>query len=241
MWGRIMSNINPPVVLRDGTLALPVNTVPGDPSDHGPVTSGLVLVGGDNEQWTPLGMVPSNLADMATYLEPAVAKCAPPNDNQLLMLLRTNIGELWASRSTDSGATWSVAFQTPFRNPDSKVNLIQWRGPDGGGGSPKDGDLVLALNPNANWGPASCNATHPYCARTPLSLTVSRDCGGSWGPLFDVEVDTGDHWGYGYPTAHQCTTTGSDAPAICLTYSASGNVTVKGGIRFSVVPAALLK
>ena len=233
--GRIMSNINPPVLLRGGALALPVNTVPGDPRDAGPVTFGLVLVGGDGEQWRPLGTVPANLVAMTTYIEPAVAACAAPLDGQLLALMRTNIGELWAARSTDSGASWTVPYQTPFRNPDSKVNLLQWRGAGAGGGAPADGDLVLALNPNATWGPA-CNATQPYCARAPLSLTVSRDCGGSWGPLFNVEVAADGENSFGYPTALQCTDA-AGAPAICLTYSVGGP---SSGIRFSVVPAASL-
>ena len=236
VWGRIMSNINPPVVLRGGALALPVNTVPGDPRDGGPVTFGLVLVGGDGEQWQALGTVPANLAGMATYLEPAVAACAAPLDGQLLALLRTNIGELWAARSTDSGASWSVPYATPFRNPDSKVNLLQWRGAGAGGGAPADGDLILTLNPNATWGP-SCNATQPYCARAPLSLAVSRDCGGSWGPLYDVEVAADGEGSFGYPTARQCTDA-AGAPAVCLTYSMGG--ANYSGIRFTVVPAANL-
>jgi hypothetical protein len=235
VWNRSMSNINPPVRLPDGALGLPVDTVPGKAGERGPVTSGLVIVGGDGELWTPLGIIPSpELGNISTYLEPAVAACAPPLDNQLLALLRTNIGELWSARSTDSGASWSVAFRTPFQNPDSKVNLLQWSGPGAGGGAPADGDLVLALNPFS-----SCNNSAPYCPRTPLSLTVSRDCGGSWGPLYDVEVDAGDHWGYGYPTAQQCTDQGGE-PAICLTYTVTSNGTGHGGIRYSVVPAANL-
>ena len=242
VWNRSMSNINPPVRLRDGTLALPVDTVPGVSSENGPVTSGLIVVGGDGELWSPLGFVPSpELAQISTFLEPAVAKCPPPLDNQLLMLLRTNIGQLWASRSTDSGATWSTAYETPFRNPDSKVNLFQWSGPSAGGNAPRDGDFVLLLNPNAEWGPKGCNATQPYCARTPLSLTVSRDCGGSWGSLYDIEIDANDHWGFGYPTAQQCNSSAvTGASAICLTYSVSTNGTVPGGIRYSIVPATNL-
>jgi hypothetical protein len=235
-WGRIMSNINPPVVLRGGALALPVNTVPGAPSDAGPVTFGLVLVGGDAEPWAPLGTVPTNFAGRATYLEPAVARCAPPLDGQLLALLRTDIGELWAARSTDSGASWTAAFETPFRNPDSKVNLLQWKGAGAGGGAPADGDLVLTLNPNATWG-AACNATRPYCQRAPLAMAVSRDCGGSWGPLYNVEVDAGGEHSFGYPTARQCTDA-AGAPAICLTYSVGA--ANQSGIRFAVVPAANL-
>jgi hypothetical protein len=240
VWGRVVSNINPPVTLRGGALALPVNTVPGVPSDTGPVTFGLLLVGGDGEQWQPLGTVPANLINMTTYIEPAVAACAAPLDDQLLALMRTNIGELWASRSTDSGASWTVPYKTTFRNPDSKVNLMQWRGPSAGGGAPADGDLVLTLNPNATWGPGlGCNATNPYCARAPLSLTVSRDCGGSWGPLYDVETAAdgpGEH-SFGYPTARQCEDA-TGAPAICMTYSMGS--TNGSGIRFAVVPAANL-
>jgi len=239
-WGRIMSNINPPVALRGGVLALPVNTVPGGGGDTGPVSFGLVVVGGDGERWAPLGLAPSDLANVSTYLEPAVARCAPPLDGQLVALLRTNIGELWAARSTDAGASWSAAYQTPFRNPDSKVNLLQWRGAGAGGGAPADGDLVLALNPAADWSPGSgCNATHPYCPRAPLALTVSRDCGGSWGPLYNVETAGGGERSFGYPTALQCTDARGE-PAICLTYSVGTDGSTYGGIRFAVVPAANL-
>ena len=240
VWGRVMSNINPPVRLPSGALALPVNTVPGDPKDQGPVTFGLVVVGAtDSQQWAALGTQPRDLAAFTTYLEPAVARCAPPLDGQLLALLRTDIGELWAARSTDAGASWSAAYQTPLRNPDSKVNLLQWRGAGAGGGAPADGDLVLTLNPNAPWSASGCNATHPYCPRTPLALAVSRDCGGSWGPLYSVEVDGDGEVSFGYPTALQCEDAGG-APAICITYSLGTDGSKYGGIRFAVVPAANL-
>ena len=239
VWGRIMSQINPPVVLRDGSLALPVYTTPGDSGDHGPVTSGLVLVGGDGEQWTPKGVLPTSLINITVYQEPAVAVCAPPNDDQLLMLIRTGILELWAARSTDEGASWSLPYATPLQNPNSKVNLLQWTGDGAGGDAPAHGDLVLILNPFAN-----CSApSNGYCPRSPLSLSVSRDCGGSWGPLFDVEIDgvvDGVMEGsFGYPTGHQCTDADGE-PAICITYSVGTNVTGTGGIRFTVVPAKIL-
>jgi hypothetical protein len=234
VWGRIMSNINPPVALRGGALALPVDTVPGGAGDTGPVTAGLVLVGADGEQWAPLGVVPSNLANLSVYLEPAVAACAPPNDGQLLMLLRSQIQQLWAARSTDGGGTWSVAYRTPLANPNSKVNLFSWRGAGAGGGAPADGDLVLTLNPVSN-----CTNPTGYCARAPLAIAVSRDCGGSWGAPFNVEVAGGGENSFGYPTAGQCADAGG-APAICITYSVGANGTGTGGIRFSVVPAALL-
>jgi hypothetical protein len=236
VWGRSMSNINPPVTLPDGALALPVNTVPGVPRDGGPVTSGLVLVGADGEQWAPLGVVPFNLANLSTYLEPAVAACAAPNGNQLLMLLRTQVLQLWAARSTDAGATWTPAFQTPLQNPNSKVNLFSWKGPGAGGNAPADGDLVLFLNPFGNCSnPSKAN----YCPRTPLAITVSRDCGGSWGPLYVVEEAADGETSFGYPTAAQCEGAGG-APAICATYSLGTDGSKFGGIRFSVVPAANL-
>ena len=173
----------------------------------------------------------ADLANISTYLEPAVAACAPPNEGQMVMLLRTNIQQLWAARSTDGGSSWSVAYRTPLPNPDSKVNLFSWRGAGAGGGAPADGDLVLTLNPVAN-------CTTPYCPRAPLAIAVSRDCGGSWGPLFNVELAGGGEGSFGYPTAMQCADAGG-APAVCLTYSV-GAQGGQGGIRFSVVPAALL-
>ena len=111
-----------------------------------------------------------------------------------------------------------------------------WRGGGGGGGAPADGDLVLTLNPDATWGP-SCNASQPYCARAPLALTVSRNCGGSWGPLYNVEVDGGGEHSFGYPTARQCADAARQ-PAVCLTYSLGGSN--HSGRRFAVVPAANL-
>jgi len=237
-WGRASDAINPPVRLRDGSLALPVYTVPGRAGDGGPVSFGLVAVGGDGAPWSPLGLAPSDLAGVSTFLEAAVARCAPPLDGQLLALLRTNVGALWAARSADAGASWTAAYETPFRNPDSKVALLQWEGPGAGGGAPADGDLVLALNPAAAWGPA-CNASHPYCARTPLALAVSRDCGGSWGPLYTVEAEGGGERAFHYPTVRQCADA-RGAPAVCMTYSVNTDGSEFGGIRFAVVPAASL-
>jgi hypothetical protein len=246
VWGRSMATLNPPVALQSpssphqGGLAMPVETIAGVPGDHGPVTAGLVMVGRDGEPWAPLGVVPTDMANRSTYLEPAVAVCPPPNDNQLLMLLRTNIQQLWAARSTDSGASWSVAYRTPFENPDSKVTLLQWRSGDTNkantGSGPSDGDLVLVLNPFSN-----CSSPSGYCPRTPLSIAVSRDCGGSWGPLYHVEEGPGS---FAYPTARQCVDAATGEPALCLTYSASFNPnatnTTEAGIRYAVVPAANL-
>jgi hypothetical protein len=275
-WGRSMATLNPPVALPSsssppragggaaagGRLAMPVETIAGVPGDHGPVTAGLVVVGGDGETWTPLGVVPSDMANISTFLEPAVAVCPPPNGEQLLMLMRTNIQQLWAARSTDAGATWSVAYRTPFANPDSKVTLVQWQAstPPAHGNSNSDtnsnsnsnsngsnkglllsdGDLLLVLNPYSN-----CSSPSGYCPRTPLSIAVSRDCGGSWGPLYHVEEGPGS---FHYPTARQCVDDATGAPAICMTYSVTttttdattGATTTEAGIRYAVVPAANL-
>lgn len=216
---------NPPVVLAGGAWGVPIGAVP-----PGIVTAGLAVSShGGAGPWTAGTPLPGNYANTSTFLEPSVAACTSEPSGRLLMLLRTQIGQLWTSASGDFGASWSPAVNTGLRNPNSKTNLVAWGLPPAGAMLP--GDVILAYNPVSD-----CNTS--YCPRNPLSVAATRDCGATWGTRFDVDTDnvTGS---FGYPTMRQC---GALATRVCISYTVSTKETGtwRTGIGFVRFDAALI-
>jgi predicted neuraminidase len=106
-------------------------------------------------------------------IQPAVWESAP---GRVHMLARSTCGRICRSDSDDGGRTWAPLAPTALPNNNSGIDLAAL----------PDGRLVLALNPvTENWG-----------ARTPLSLLISADNGGSWQPWRDLETGAGE---YSYP------------------------------------------
>ena len=91
-------------------------------------------------------------------------------------LMRSGEGWIYRSDSTDGGATWSEGYPTNLPNNNSGIDLTRLPG----------GELLLAYNPvGENFGP-----------RSPMSLAVSRDGGGSWTRLCDLQAGPGE---FSYP------------------------------------------
>jgi hypothetical protein len=94
------------------------------------------------------------------------------------MLIRSNAGKIYKSDSTDFGLTWCKAYETPYPNPNSGIDLIKL----------EDETIVLCMNPvGADWG-----------NRAPLVLMRSFDGGNTFEEFFKLEAIKGDYE-FSYP------------------------------------------
>ena len=107
-------------------------------------------------------------------MEPSIAQRA---DGSLLMSLRTQIGAVFLADSTDEGATWSRAYTSGLRSPESCTCLRRLPGTD---------DLILF------WNDSEYIHDHHHCGiRSPLSAARSSDGGKTWTKIGDI--DAGDN------------------------------------------------
>ena len=94
------------------------------------------------------------------------------------MLIRSNAGKIYKSDSTDFGMTWCKAYETPYPNPNSGIDLVKL----------EDNTVVLCMNPvGADWG-----------NRAPLVLMRSFDGGNTFEEFFKLEDIKGDYE-FSYP------------------------------------------
>lgn len=83
------------------------------------------------------------------------------------MFMRSSEGVIYSSESRDDGLTWSKAEKTKLPNNNSGIDIAQL----------KNGNLVLVYNPvRKNFG-----------ARSPISFSISKDNGKTWGESQDIE------------------------------------------------------
>jgi sialidase-1 len=103
------------------------------------------------------------------------------NDGRLLMILRTQLGTIYASYSADQGLTWSKAATWNVVAPEAPATLRR---------IPATGDLLLIYNPVYRAG-----AGHGG-PRTPLVLAISADEGATWRQRADLETATDQTYAY---------------------------------------------
>lgn len=136
---------NQVVRLPNAGMALPFFSARATPSQTGFEGAGLVASpAGGAGPWATLAGNVSLPANASYYLEPAVAQCGS-SPSSLLMLLRSQVGRVYAAASLDAGLSWGAPWATGLPNPNSKVDLASWSAPAGDGLAP--GDLLLAYNP----------------------------------------------------------------------------------------------
>lgn len=111
-------------------------------------------------------------------MEPEVLEL---NDGSVLMIIRTQLGEIYASRSSDRGETWSQAEPWGVKSPESPATLRR---------IPSTGDLLLVWNPDYQQG------TNHGGGRTPLVAAVSKDEGRTWGPHRVLEDRADQQYAY---------------------------------------------
>jgi sialidase-1 len=98
------------------------------------------------------------------------------SDGRLLMIMRTMLGAIYKSESTDGGKSWSKGESLGVESPQSCPELLK---------HPKSGALVLIWNASRfdpKW------FSHQG-KRTPLSAAVSKDGGKTWSPPRHIETD----------------------------------------------------
>ena len=100
---------------------------------------------------------------MRGAMEPSVAELP---DDELVMSMRTQLGSVFLSHSTDQGETWCPAQTNGLRAPETANCLRCLPGTD---------HLLLL------WVDSAYDPTHHhYGVRTPLTLGISRDRGRHW-------------------------------------------------------------
>ncbi len=97
------------------------------------------------------------------------------NNGQLLMHMRTELGAVFQSLSTDGAMTWSKPQTTGLRAPESMPCLVK---------IPTSGDLLLIWN-DSRFDPDFDHSGK----RTPLTTAISRDDGKTWQNRKNIETD----------------------------------------------------
>jgi len=95
-------------------------------------------------------------------VEPCIAELA---DGSLMMSIRTGRGQIYLSRSTDGGETWSEPVPSGLNHPASITKLVR---------VPETNDLLMFFN------------NTPPGRRTPFTAALSRDGGRTWKIVGDI-------------------------------------------------------
>jgi sialidase-1 len=111
-------------------------------------------------------------------MEPEVVEL---NDGRILMIVRTQLGYIGKSYSSDGGDTWSKLESLGVRAPEAPSTLRR---------IPSTGDLVLIFNDTFTPG-----AGHGG-KRTPLTAAISSDDGLTWKNVGNLESDASKSFSY---------------------------------------------
>ena len=140
----------------------------GGPNDHSFVS--VLRSEDDLHTWTESNRISVPLRGL---MEPCIAQHA---DGSLHMVMRTQLGSVFHSVSTDDGRTWSKAQATGLRAPESCPCIVTIPG--------TDAQLVVWNNAeyDMNW------ISH-FGKRTPLTAAISKDGLRTFSHYFDIETD----------------------------------------------------
>lgn len=111
-------------------------------------------------------------------MEPEVVEL---NDGRILMIMRTQLGYIGKSYSSDGGETWSKLESLGVRAPEAPSTLRR---------IPSTGDLVLIFNDTFTPG-----AGHGG-KRTPLTAAISSDEGMTWKSVGNLEANASKTFSY---------------------------------------------
>lgn len=109
-------------------------------------------------------------------------------DGRLLQIIRTQLGRIWHSYSTDGGESWSEAQPWTVAAPEAPSTLVRL---------PGTGSMLLIYNPVVRLGAGHSGP------RTPLVAATSQDEGRTWSPPVTVEGDPGASYAYTSATVHR--------------------------------------
>ena len=110
-------------------------------------------------------------------MEPGIIETEP---RTLLMIIRSQLGEIHRSVSKNAGWTWSPPEPLGVASPESPATV----------GHLPDGRLALVYNPDC------VNDAGHGGPRTPLRVAVSNDVGLSWKPVRDLETNSSKTYAY---------------------------------------------
>ncbi|SIO41095.1 sialidase-1 [Singulisphaera sp. GP187] len=144
-------------------------------------------------------------------MEPEVLEQA---GGRLLMQIRTIVGHVAVSESTDGGESWTEAKSWEVAGPESPATLRR---------IPSTGDLLLIWNDTLRDGKVNSK-------RTPLTAAVSTDEGRTWSFRRNVENDPTKYYAY--------TSVVFDRGRALLTYYVGDSKTGRISSRFRSVPIA---
>ncbi len=111
-------------------------------------------------------------------MEPEVIELA---DGTVLMIVRSQLGRIYAAHSSDGGDTWSQPKPWGPPAPEAPSTLRR---------IPATGDLVLVWNDNVD------PQHHHSGLRTPLSIAVSQDEGETWSQPRNLEDNPDETYAY---------------------------------------------
>ncbi len=109
-------------------------------------------------------------------------------DGRLLQIIRTQVGRIWHSYSTDGGDTWTEANPWTVAAPEAPSTLARL---------PGKGELLLIYNPVVD-----LKAGHSG-PRTPLVAATSADEGRTWSRPTTLESDPSATYAYTSATIHR--------------------------------------
>ena len=111
-------------------------------------------------------------------MEPSIAQL---RDGTLLMAMRTQLGAIYLSLSTDDGATWGEAWSSGLEAPEAPFAMAAF---------PK-GEGLLMVYCSGKFNPKH----HHLGERTPLTAAVSTDGGKKWKKVCDIAGGDGQGMG----------------------------------------------
>ncbi len=169
-WGPVK---NKPILLSDGTLLAGLSDEPADAEREWKWIPYAQRSPDGGWTWEEPVEVPMPHVEGYGLIQPALWESHP---GRVHMLLRSTDRRLYRSDSEDHGRTWCAAYPIELPNNNSGLDVVRT----------EEGLLALVCNPVPGWG-------RP---RTPLSILLSVDNGGTWPNRLDLETAEGE---YSYP------------------------------------------
>jgi predicted neuraminidase len=157
---------NKPIALPDGSILCGSSTEEDGWRVHFERTGDL------GRSWTRIG--PINDGQAIGAIQPSLLAA---RDGALIALGRSRQARVWASRSTDGGATWGEMALTDLPNPNSGTDAVTLA----------DGRHLLVYNATGR-------------GRSPLNVAISDDDGTTWTMVHTLESEPGE---YSYPAVIQ--------------------------------------
>jgi len=189
---------NKPLLTPDGEILCGTSV-----ESHGAWASWVDVLDSTRKTWRKHGPI-SVPGKPLGIIQPAVVPGDAPGAYRMFTRSSEAIGRICIADSRDGGKTWTDARPGSLVNPDSGIDAVRLA----------DGRIVLLHNDSAR-------------ARTPLSISVSKDLGETWKKAADLETERGE---YSYPAVIELR-----AGGVACTYTWQ-----RKRIRFARIPAEAL-